>query len=64
MLIADPGSAHPNRLVYVSSPLRRDAHLSGTPLVALRASVDNATAANLTAVLVDYGPPGQALRRR
>ena len=60
VLIADPGSAHPNRLVYVSSPLRRDAHLSGTPLVALRASVDNATAANLTAVLVDYGPPGGA----
>ena len=64
VLIADPGSAHPNRLVYVSSPLRRDAHLSGTPLVALRASVDNRDAANLTAVLVDYGRPGSGAAPR
>ena len=64
VLIADPGNAHPNRLVYVSSPLRRDAHLSGTPLVALRASVDNRDAANLTAVLVDYGRPGSGAAPR
>ena len=34
--------------------------LSGTPWVTLRMSVDNRTAANLTAVLVDYGPGGTA----
>jgi X-Pro dipeptidyl-peptidase len=30
--------------------------ISGTPWVTLRMSVDNRTAANLTAVLVDYAP--------
>ena len=38
-----------------SPALRRPVHLSGTPEVTLRASVDNRSAANLTAVLVDYG---------
>ena len=36
--------------------LRSAVHVSGTPEVTLRASVDNRYAANLTAVLVDYGP--------
>lgn len=57
-LLPDPDTAHPNRLAYVSQPLANDVHVSGTPRVSLRASVDNRYAANLTAVLVDYGPAG------
>ncbi len=57
-LLPAPDVANPNRLAYLSPPLRRAAHLSGTPAVSLRASVDNRYAANLTAVLVDYGPVG------
>jgi len=57
-LLPAPDTAHPNRLAYLSPPLRRPAHLSGTPEVSLRASVDNRYAANLTAVVVDYGPVG------
>ena len=57
-LLPAPDTAHPNRLAYLSAPLARPAHLSGTPEVSLRASVDNRYAANLTAVVVDYGPVG------
>jgi X-Pro dipeptidyl-peptidase len=60
VLIQGPDSAHPNRLVYRSPDLRRDVRISGTPEVSLRMSIDNRTAANLTAVLVDYGPEGSA----
>jgi X-Pro dipeptidyl-peptidase len=63
-LLPNPTSPNPNRLVYLSAPLARDAHLSGTPSVSLRASVDNRYAANLTAVLVDYGPDGQTMVTR
>jgi X-Pro dipeptidyl-peptidase len=59
-LVPDPDVANPNRLVYTSPPLPNGAHLSGTPAVSLRASVNNRYAANLTAVLVDYGPSGSA----
>jgi X-Pro dipeptidyl-peptidase len=59
-LLPNPDTANPNRLVYVSPPLARTAQLSGTPTVSLRASVNNRYAANLTAVLVDYGPAGSA----
>jgi X-Pro dipeptidyl-peptidase len=59
-LITNPSAANPNRLVYVSAPLASGAHLSGTPSVSLRASVDNRYAANLTAVVVDYAPDGTA----
>ena len=58
VLIQSPDAAHPNRLVYRTAPLTRAARLSGTPRVDLRMSIDNRRAANLTAVLVDYGPPG------
>lgn len=34
--------------------------LSGTPYVRLKASIDNRADANLTAVLLDYGPAGTA----
>jgi X-Pro dipeptidyl-peptidase len=57
-LLPNPGAANPNRLAYLSAPLSGPAHLSGTPSVSLRASVDNRYAANLTAVLVDYAPDG------
>jgi len=57
-LIPSPSTANPNRLVYLSSPLASGAHLSGTPAVSLRASVDNRYAANLTAVVVDYAADG------
>jgi len=58
VLIQNPDAAHPNRLVYRSPQLARDARMSGTPWVSLRMSIDNRNAANLTAVLVDYGPAG------
>ena len=60
MLIQAPEDANPNRLVYRTAALSRDVRMSGTPWVTLRMSVDNRTAANLTAVLVDYGPGGTA----
>jgi X-Pro dipeptidyl-peptidase len=60
VLIKSPDTANPNRLVYRTGALSRDVRLSGTPWVTLRMSVDNRTAANLTAVLVDYGPGGTA----
>jgi X-Pro dipeptidyl-peptidase len=63
-LLPNPDAANPNRLAYLSAPLARDTHLSGTPSVSLRASVDNRYAANLTAVLVDYGPDGQTMVTR
>jgi X-Pro dipeptidyl-peptidase len=58
VLIQNPDTANPNRLVYVSPVLTRDVRISGTPWVELEMSVDNRNAANLTAVLVDYGPAG------
>lgn len=57
-LVANPDQADPNRLVYVSEPLPQGAQMSGTPEITVHASVDNASAANLTAYLMDYGPPG------
>ncbi len=57
-LIANPDTADPNRLVYLSGVLGSPLQLSGTGSIELTASVDNARAANLSAYLVDYGPPG------
>lgn len=53
-LVAGPEVASPNRLVYQTAPLSRDARLSGRPSVHLRLSIDNKPDANLTAYLVDY----------
>ena len=58
VLIQSPDAARPYRLVYRSPVLARNVRLSGTPEVNLRMSVDNRNAANLTAVLVDYGARG------
>lgn len=53
-MVSDPLEDHPNRLAYVTGPLRTDMRLSGTPSVDLRVEVDQPEA-NLTALLVDYG---------
>jgi X-Pro dipeptidyl-peptidase len=60
VLIQGPDESRPDRLIYRTSPLAGDVRLSGTPWVNLRMSVENRNAANLTAVLVDYGPAGSA----
>jgi X-Pro dipeptidyl-peptidase len=60
VLIQNPDQAHPNRLVYRSPAVSQAVRMSGTPWVDLEMSIDNRTAANLTAVLVDYGPDGAA----
>ena len=58
-LLPDPDRAQPEPARLRSPRRSRDgAHLSGTPSVSLRASVDNRYAANLTAVVVDYAPDG------
>jgi X-Pro dipeptidyl-peptidase len=64
VLIQNPEQAHPDRLVYRSPALSRDVHLSGTPWVDLRMSLDNRKGADLTAVLVDYGPGGATMVTR
>jgi X-Pro dipeptidyl-peptidase len=53
-MVADPTTAQPYRLAYVSGPIPHDARLSGTPTVTVKAKLDKPTA-NLTALLVDYG---------
>jgi X-Pro dipeptidyl-peptidase len=58
VLIQNPDAPHPNRLVYRSPELRRDVRISGTPWVSLEMSIENRNAANLTAVVVDYGRAG------
>jgi X-Pro dipeptidyl-peptidase len=57
-LVVEPETRHANRLAYVTPPLTEPTRLSGTPQIVLRASVDNQSAANLTALLVDYDPEG------
>ena len=56
VLITNPDAPNPNRLAYLTPPLTQAARLSGTPWVDVRMSIDNRDDANLTAVLVDYGP--------
>jgi X-Pro dipeptidyl-peptidase len=63
-LAADPDTTSPNRLAYTTTPLTSDVRLSGTPTLELRASIDNASAANVTALLVDYGPTGATIVTR
>ncbi|MDR6227594.1 X-Pro dipeptidyl-peptidase [Desmospora profundinema] len=53
-LAADPASGSPNRLVYLTPELKESVRMSGTVQITLRASIDR-PAANLTALLVDYG---------
>jgi X-Pro dipeptidyl-peptidase len=60
VLIQGPDAARSDRLVYRSGSLASDVRISGTPEVSLRMSIDNRNAANLTAVLVDYGAAGSS----
>jgi X-Pro dipeptidyl-peptidase len=64
VLITNPDAAHPNRLVYRSRALGDDLRISGTPWVKLEIAIENRNAANLTAVLVDYGPDGPVMVTR
>ncbi|RIV39185.1 Xaa-Pro dipeptidyl-peptidase [Micromonospora radicis] len=57
-LVAAPDEANPHRLVYRSPELAREVRVSGRPEMRLRMAIDNRSAANLTAYLVDYGPVG------
>ncbi len=59
--ISNPTTVTANRRVFLSTPLEAPVHISGTPLVRIRASV-NATDTNFGAVLVDYGPATQVSR--
>ncbi|GII64266.1 X-Pro dipeptidyl-peptidase [Sphaerisporangium krabiense] len=53
-MVSDPTAASPNRLVFLTPPLKRAVRFSGTPVVDIRAKLDR-TDANLTALVVDYG---------
>jgi len=60
ILITEPGNPNPNRLLYRTDPLDKDTRFSGTVSVDLSMSVDSRKDANVTALLVDYGPGGTA----
>ncbi|MEU7744490.1 Xaa-Pro dipeptidyl-peptidase [Nonomuraea sp. NPDC049158] len=53
-MIADVGTAKPGRVAFTSGALPLDLRLSGTPTADLRVKLDK-PAANLTALLVDFG---------
>ncbi|GGP14290.1 CocE/NonD family hydrolase [Nonomuraea glycinis] len=50
----NPDTANPNRLAFLTPPLKKAMRLSGTPSVSLRVTLNEPTA-NLGVVLVDYG---------
>lgn len=54
-LIKNPSSQSENRLAYRSSKLTEPVSMSGTLHLSITASIDD-SAANLSALLVDYGP--------
>ncbi|WP_433509048.1 CocE/NonD family hydrolase [Nonomuraea sp. CA-143628] len=49
-----PATTNPNRLAYLTPPLKNTTRLSGTPTVSLKVTLDKPTA-NLGVLLVDYG---------
>jgi X-Pro dipeptidyl-peptidase len=55
-MINNPTTVTANRRVFLSPPLARSVHLSGTPVVQLDGQIDNKTGAHLGAIVVDYGP--------
>jgi X-Pro dipeptidyl-peptidase len=59
--ISNPTTVTTYRRVFLSGPLEAPVHISGTPVVRIRASV-NAADTNFGAVLVDYGPATQVSR--
>lgn len=62
-LIKNPDKMSPHRLTYLTPILTRPMRLSGFPQLLIQASVDQ-RAANLTAMLVDYGPNGATIVTR
>ena len=60
--ISNPTTVTANRRIFLSVPLEAPVHISGTPVVRIRASV-NATDTNFGAILVDYGPATQVSRQ-
>jgi len=59
-LSAAPDTADPNRLVYTGPVQTRATRISGTVRLGLNLSVDNRKDANVTGLLVDYAPGGEA----
>ncbi|MEV4364193.1 CocE/NonD family hydrolase [Nonomuraea sp. NPDC049625] len=53
-MAADPATANPHRLAYLTPPLKNAIRMSGTPTASLRLKMDKPTA-NLGVLLVDYG---------
>ncbi|GAA2379322.1 Xaa-Pro dipeptidyl-peptidase [Nonomuraea africana] len=53
-MAADPATTNPNRLAFLTLPLKNAIRVSGTPSVSLRLKLDKPTA-NLGVLLVDYG---------
>ncbi|WP_086664825.1 CocE/NonD family hydrolase C-terminal non-catalytic domain-containing protein, partial [Lentzea kentuckyensis] len=60
IMMANPETADPRRLVYVTAPLTKDARLSGEVRVTAQIA-SNRPSTPLTALLVDYGPSTQAV---
>ncbi|SDM12879.1 Xaa-Pro dipeptidyl-peptidase [Streptomyces wuyuanensis] len=58
-LVADPGTARPDRLVYTTGPLPADLRVNGVPEMSVRASLAG-TSPYVTALLVDYGTDTRA----
>ncbi|MDP9870059.1 MULTISPECIES: Xaa-Pro dipeptidyl-peptidase [Streptosporangium] len=59
-LVENVAATDPNRLAYLSSPLAKDARLSGTPSVSIKAAFEGGRSPYLTALLVDYGTDTRA----
>ncbi|MEV6982455.1 Xaa-Pro dipeptidyl-peptidase [Sphaerisporangium sp. NPDC051017] len=53
-MVSNPTDVSPNRLTFLTPPLKRAVRFSGTPTIDIRAKLDQPDA-NLTALVVDYG---------
>ncbi len=53
--LSTPNGSQANRLTFLTTKLKSDLHLSGTPMIDLQASLSTPQS-NLAALLVDYGP--------
>lgn len=62
-LIKSPSTSSSHRVAFLSPILQESIRLSGTPHLTIHASFDH-TAANLSALLVDYGPDGETIVTR
>ena len=59
--MATPAGSQANRRVFLTPPLKAPLRISGTPSIALKASLST-TQSNLGAILVDYGAGSQVTR--